>query len=461
MSESPAARAPRRAGFSLSALRTLLPVALLATFSLILSAPSLGLVAPLRPWLLPLLGEARLEAYQARKVQLGLDLSGGMDSTYRASSSDPEVISAAAQVLRARLALDGISGAEVRVQGADQIRAQVPCQDEARCQELREILETTDLLEFHQVLAEAPSPALLLPREGTRVLPLRPEEGRGENLWFVLQEPAALSGDHLAEVRVAFDPLTGDPVLHLRFDDEGTRRFADLSRQTVGRRVAVVLGGEVVTAPVMEQAIPNGQAVLRGRFQIDEARRLVRLLEAGSLPVPLVRLSRSTVGPTLGGESVVQSARAAAAGMAAVVVYTGLWYGRAGVVAGAGLVLNLLLQVAVLEGCGAALTLPGFAGIALTVGMAVDANVLCFERIREERAAGKSPRSARAAGFSKAWSAIVDSNLTTLLTALVLFLFGSGPVKGFAVTLGIGLASSLVASLWAVQRVLDAFDLSP
>lgn len=452
-------RRPSRAPRALSAqLRSLLPVLLITLLALYRAAPSLGLASLFRPFL----DDVPFAAYQEQRVALGLDLSGGMDAVYRVESEDPRLVRAAADVLRSRLALDGISGAEVRLQGEDQLRAQVPCQDEERCQELREVLEATDLLALHEVRAVAPSPVLLPPQTGTRALPgTLPPGTPGAPPWYLLDEAPALTGDALEEVRIGFAPLTGQPVLELDFDAAGTEAFAALSRRARGRQVAVVLGGEVVTAPVMEQEIPHGHAQLRGHFEIGEARRLVRLLQAGSLPAPLTRLSRSVVGPTLGAEAVVQSSRAALGGLAAVGGWMALCYGRAGVVASLGLGLNLVLQVAALELTGAALTLPGLAGVVLTVGMAVDANVLAFERIREELTAGRSRSSARIVGHRKALSAILDSNLTTLLTGVVLFFFGSGPVRGFAITLGLGLLCSMATALWMVPRLLETGDLTP
>jgi protein-export membrane protein SecD len=429
-----------------SSIFRLLSLLLLGGISLYFSAPSLSLAPLFRPFL----SQAAYQTYQDRKVQLGLDLSGGMDVIYQVQSLDPKVVQAAASVLRSRLALDGVSGAEVRVQQLDQLRAQVPCQDEQRCQDLWEILETADLLQLYEVLAEAPSPMQLTELAGTKVLALREPP-----TWFLVRERPGLTGEALQAVHIGFDSLTGSPVIELQFTREGGREFAALSRRTVGKRVAVVLGGEVVTVPVMEQEIATGQAQLRGHFEIQEARRLARLLQAGALPAPLVRLSRSTVGPTLGAEAVVQCARACAGGLGAVGIFMALKYGKAGVLSAVGVGLNLLMQTAALQLTGTALTLPGFAGVALTVGMAVDANVLCFERIREEREAGRSRRVALAVGFRKAWSAIIDSNLTTLLTSLILFLFGSGPVRGFAISLGLGILCSLVTALWAVRCLME------
>jgi len=220
--------------------------------------------------------------------------------------------------------------------------------------------------------------------------------------------------------------------------------------------VALVLAGEVLTAAAFEHEIRDGRAILRGDFDVAEVRRLVGLVGAGALPAPLTRLASSQVGPALGAAALRDGVRACGLGLAAVGAFMTARYRVAGALAAGGLVLNLALQVSSLQVLGAALTLPGVAGVILSVGMGVDAAVLAFERIREEREAGRTPRAALRNGFARSRSAVVDSNLTTALTAGVLYAFGSGPVRGFAVTLGLGLASAAVVALWALPRAMEA-----
>ncbi|MDE0373012.1 MAG: protein translocase subunit SecD, partial [Rhodospirillales bacterium] len=243
------------------------------------------------------------------------------------------------------------------------------------------------------------------------------------------------------------------PVVSLRFDAAGARRFGDLTTENVGRRFAIVLDGRVISAPVIREPIPGGSGQISGNFTFETASDLALLLRAGALPAPLVILEERTVGPSLGRDSIAAGTLAGQVALLLVIIYMVAVYGLFGVAADIALAVNIALLLGILSALGATLTLPGIAGIALTIGMAVDANVLIFERIREETRRGRSPVSAIDTGYRQALRAIIDANVTTLIAALVLFQMGSGPIRGFAVTLAVGVFTTMFCSL-IISRLL-------
>ncbi len=444
------------------------------------AAPSLGL---LPGWI----AGTPLAAWTARPVELGLDLAGGLELVFEArpgtgSPTPTHRVEEAAEVLRHRLDLYGVPLATVVREGAERIRVQVPGREAARLDRLRTAMTRTDLLTLHEVLAAAPDP-LSLPADipGLRVQgapPVEAPESRPDRstpgtveapdrdagpapeadtaAWYLLRTEPVLSGADLASARIDFDPLTGSPGIALATNETGRERLARATAALVGRPMAIVLGGRVYSAPVVEGPIRDGSARIRGSFPVEEARRLASLIEAGSLPVALAKVAEHRIEASLGADGVARTSRAAALGLVGVVAYVIAAYGRRGAAAGLGLALNLGLVVTTMQATGAVLTLPGIAGLALSLGMAVDASILILERIREEEAAGVPLRTARSKGFGKAWSAILDSNLTTLLTAGALYLFGQGPVRGFAITLSLGVVASLVSAVWALRVLLEA-----
>jgi SecD/SecF fusion protein len=279
---------------------------------------------------------------------------------------------------------------------------------------------------------------------------------------YILHEKAELTGDYLKESRVGigggYDPSTsGKPQIELEFTKAGAKRFGTVTGQNIQRQLAIVLDNIVYSTPVIQDKIPGGEAVINGSFTIDEAQDLVIILNAGNLPAPVNIIEERTVGPTLGEDSIKAGILAAIIGMSIVVLFMIIYYGLSGLIADIALAVNILFILAILAMFEATLTLPGIAGMILTIGMAVDANVLIFERIREELKAGKTPRSAVDSGFSRATITILDANITTLITALVLYQFGTGPLKGFAVTLSIGIVGSMFASIILVRAIFDGF----
>ena len=273
---------------------------------------------------------------------------------------------------------------------------------------------------------------------------------------YVVQKRSLLSGAELTRAEVQADPNSpGNWQVAIEFTPTGTRIFGEVTEQNVGKHLAIILDGNVYSAPRMNERIPGGRAVITGQFTVDDARDLAIVLRAGALPAPVVILEERTVGPSLGADSVRRGITAIVASAVVVVLFMMVYYRLAGLIADVALTLNLLILLACMAAFGATLTLPGIAGIALTIGMAVDTNILIFERIREELRVGKTPRSAIDAGFTRAFRTIIDTHLTVMVTAAILYNFGTGPVKGFAVSLFVGLAASLFTAYFFTRLLFD------
>lgn len=277
---------------------------------------------------------------------------------------------------------------------------------------------------------------------------------------FVLHEQAELTGEKLdaatTKIGQGYDPKTsGKPYVSLEFNKAGARIFKNVTGKNIKKRLAIVLDDVVYVAPVIQDKIPNGQAQITGSFALEEVQDLVIVLESGNLPAPVKVIEERTVGPSLGNDSIRAGVRAALLGLALVVIFMVIYYGLSGFVAVIALVMNMGFILAVLTSLQGTLTMPGIAGLILTIGMSVDANVIIFERIREELKAGKTVRSAVDAGFSRALVTILDANITTLITALVLYQFGTGPIKGFAVTLSIGIVGSMFSAIVLAKAIFD------
>ena len=274
---------------------------------------------------------------------------------------------------------------------------------------------------------------------------------------IAVRNQVSVSGDNLVDAQATTDPQTGQIGVSLRFNNVGARKFADISANSIGKQFAIVLDGKVLTAPVFRSAIPSGNAEISGGFRtIREANELALLLRAGSLPAPLKVVEERTVGPSLGADSIHDGRNATVIAFLMVSVFMFLGYSMFGVFANLALVFNMVLLFAGLSLLQATLTLPGIAGIAMTIGMAVDANVLIYERIKEELRAGTAALAAIEAGYERAMTTIIDSNLTTLIAAAVLYEFGSGPIRGFAVTTAIGISVSMFTAL-SVTKLVTAW----
>ncbi len=347
------------------------------------------------------------------------------------------------EIVRRRIDELGTREPTIQRQGEDRILVQVPGLKDS--QQLRDLLSTTAKLTFHMV-NEAADPSR---RPPPGYIKLRSEGGEV----LVIERRVRVSGENLTDAQAGFDQY-GRPVVNFTFDSMGARRFGDITRKHVGKRFAIVLDDKIISAPVIREPILGGRGQISGNFTIDSANQLAVLLRAGALPAPLRILEERSVGPDLGADSIAAGERAAVIGMVAVVVFMVLVYGWFGLAADLALLVNMILILGALSLLGATLTLPGIAGIVLTIGMAVDANVLIFERIREEIRLGRGPLRALEAGYSQAMSTILDANITTLIAAFLLFQFGSGPVRGFAVTLGIGILTSMFTAITLTRMVL-------
>jgi preprotein translocase subunit SecD len=272
---------------------------------------------------------------------------------------------------------------------------------------------------------------------------------------YLLKKRAPLTGESLTDARVQIDSQYGDPYVSISFDARGSRLFERITGENVGKRLAIVLDNTVYSAPVIRDKIGGGKAQITGNFTMEEAKDLAIVLRAGALPAPVRILEERTIGPSLGHDSIRMGLNSALVGGLLTILLVALYYKLSGLIADLALLLNIPLMMAGLAFFGATLTLPGIAGIILTIGMAVDANVLIFERIREEMRLGKPPRAAIEAGYNRAIVTILDSNVTTFIAALVLFQFGTGPIKGFAVTLSIGLLASFYTAVYFTRIIFD------
>ena len=363
------------------------------------------------------------------------------------------------ETIRNRVDQFGVSEPTITRQGTDRILIQLPgVQDPERAKAL---IGKTALLEF-RLLDEQTSveqaQAGRLP-EGSEILYQRrtDKETKAERkIPYVVQKRTLLTGSELTRAEVQADPNSpGNWQVAIEFTATGTRIFGEVTEQNTGKHLAIILDGTLYSAPRINERIPGGRAVITGQFAVEEARDLAIVLRAGALPAPVTILEERTVDPSLGADSIRQGMIAIVGSAAAVFVFMLIYYRLSGLIADVALVLNLVILLACMAAFGATLTLPGIAGIALTIGMAVDTNVLIFERIREERRLGKSVRSAIEAGFARALRTIIDTHLTVMVTAGILYNFGTGPVKGFAVSLFVGLAASLFTAYFFTRLLFD------
>ncbi|MCU0587129.1 MAG: protein translocase subunit SecD [Syntrophobacteraceae bacterium] len=364
----------------------------------------------------------------------------------------------ALETIRNRVDQFGVTEPDIRPQGEDRILIQLPgVQDPQRAVAL---IGKTALLEFKLVSEEASTQQLKdgkLPA-GVKMYPLRHTDattGQTTERQIVLRDRTLMTGESITNAEVRIDTQYNKPYVSLEFDSQGARQFERISGENVKRQLAIVLDGTVYSAPVIQEKISGGKASITGTFTMEEARDLAIVLRAGALPAPVKILEQRTVGASLGSDSIRQGLLASLLGGIVTIVFMLVYYKVSGFIADFALLLNIPLILACLAAFEATLTLPGIAGIILSVGMAVDANVLIFERIREELRLGKTPRAAVETGFDRATLTILDSNITTLIAAVVLFQFGTGPVRGFAVTLTIGIFASMFTAIIATRVIFD------
>jgi preprotein translocase subunit SecD len=357
----------------------------------------------------------------ASTVKQGLDLQGGTHVVLQAVDTpnakvDDDALNRSVKIIERRVNELGLTEPVIQRQGKDRIIVELPGVKDP--EKAIAMLGRTALLEFKDM-------------SGKTVM-------TGKDL----KDSKATVGQN------------GKPVVGLDFNDEGGRKFALLTSQNIGKQISILLDGEVLTSPVVNEAITGGKAQISGSRNIEEAEHLSILLRSGSLPVTLQILENRTVGPTLGQDSKDKSIKAFAIGLAGIFLFMAVYYRASGVVADIVLLFYTLLLLAIMRGLNATLTLPGIAGIILSIGMAVDANVLIFERFKEEIQSGKTLRSSIEAGFSRAFMTIFDSNITTIMAAAVLFYLGTGPIKGFAITLALGVLISMFTAVTVTRYML-------
>ena len=361
------------------------------------------------------------------------------------AESDERTLRQALEIIRRRIDEVGTREPTIQRQGSDRILIQVPGIGSA--EELKELIGTTAQLTFQPVETLTNDSGVAV-GYGQELLPSIEEEGR----YYVLKSAPVVTGEDLVDAQPSFDQ-NGRPAVNFRFNPSGARRFGDYTAENIGNPFAIVLDGEVISAPVIQSHIPGGSGIITGSFSVEESTNLAVLLRAGALPAKLSFLEERTIGPELGADSIEAGKVACVIAFVAVLAFMGLSYGLFGIFANVALIINIGLIFGLLSAIGATLTLPGIAGIVLTIGMAVDANVLIFERIREEIKTAKGPARAIELGYEKALSAILDANITTFITAVILFVMGSGPVRGFSVTLGLGIMTSVFTAIF-VTRLL-------
>jgi len=361
-------------------------------------------------------------------------------------ATDDRTIQQSLEIIRRRVDEVGTREPTIQRQGADRILIQVPGIGSAA--ELKALIGTTARLTFNPVVGRTSDPDAD-PGGRNVIYPSMDEEGT----YYILEPTPVVTGEELTDAQPAFDQ-NGRPAVNFRFNPSGARKFGDYTAQNIGSPFAIVLDDEVISAPVIQDHIAGGSGIITGRFSVEESTQLAVLLRAGALPAELTFLEERTVGPELGQDSIDAGQTAALVALFAVLVLIILSYGLFGVFASVALLMNVFLIFGILSAIGATLTLPGIAGIVLTIGMAVDANVLVFERIREELKTAKGPARAIELGYEKALSAIVDANITTFIIAAILFTLGSGPVRGFAVTLGIGILTSVFTAIFVTRLLI-------
>jgi len=392
------------------------------------------------------------------KIDISPDGKGSMTlSPESIEQRNRAVVEQSIEVVRRRIDETGTKEPLIQRQGNDRIIVQLPGIEDPG--EVKRLLGTTAKMTFRMVDEEAGPVSLSdngVPRAnvppGSEILKVEDKTDRVQ--YLVIKKQIGINGDNLIDAQATFERDSGTPAVSLKFNAIGARKFAELSGNNIGRRFAIVLDDKVISAPVFRSLIPNGEGIISGSFTAQETHELSLLLRAGALPAPLHVIEERTVGPSLGADSIRDGQLATVLAFIFVAVFMVLNYSLFGVYADVALAFNLIFLFAALSLLQATLTLPGIAGIALTIGMAVDANVLIYERIKEELRNGLRPIAAVEAGYTRAITTIVDSNLTTLIGAAVLFEFGTGPIRGFAVTLALGIVISLFTSISLTRLIV-------
>ena len=396
----------------------------------------------------------------SRPFRLGLDLSGGTQLVYKADLSEiaPTDVNDSMVSLRdtieRRVNLFGVAEPIVQTEKGGALAG------ESQERLIVELPGVTDTEKAIAMIGQTPSLEFRLLKENLK----SPDEGTPLVQVKDMFEPAAIAGKHIERAELKFGNgqgnLSNQPVVVLHFNSEGTTIFADLTQKYVGRPFGIFLDGILISIPYIREPIPDGTAVISGNFTPDSAKELVRNLNFGALPVPVELLTTETVGGTLGGEAVERGIVSGAIGLSAVIVFMLLWYRLPGVIASLALILYVILSLAVFKLIPVTLTAAGIAAFTLSIGMAVDANVLIFERMKEEMRGGKNAKDAIRDGFARAWLSIRDSNISSMITAVILFWFGTSLVKGFALVFGLGVLISMLTAISVSRTFLLALGMS-
>ncbi len=364
-------------------------------------------------------------------------------------ATDKRTMEQSLEIIRRRVDEAGTREPTIQRQGEDRILIQVPGIGSAT--ELKDLIGKTAKLTFHVVVGRTSDKNARL-RSRQILLP----DQQDKNSYYILEKTPVITGDQLVEAQASFDQ-NNQPAVSFRLNPTGGRIFGEFTANNIGTLFAIVLDNEVVSAPRINSHIPGGSGIITGNFTLDSTTKLAIQLRAGALPAKVVYLEERTIGPELGQDSIEAGRIASVVAFVAVLAFMILSYGLFGLFANIALIFNVAMIFALLSVIGATLTLPGIAGIVLTIGMAVDANVLVFERIREELKSSKGPARAIELGYERAFSAIIDANITTLIAAVILFVMGSGPVRGFAITLGFGIVTSVFTAIWVTRLLISTW----
>ena len=399
-----------------------------------------------------------------KKIKRGLDLQGGIyvvlevEQPPKGEKKLSDVTDRALEVIRNRIDALGVTEPVIQKEGINRIIVELP--GVKNPEKAIELIGKTALLEFK--LVNDDSGALKKAEEGDipegyELLYMKEKDDRDiyrDSYPLLVKKEPELTGSGLQDAYVGYDP-SGFPDVNLKFSKNGAKEFEKVTRKNVGKRLAIVLDGVIKSAPSIRERISGGKAQITGKFSMSEAKELAIVLRAGALPAKVNMIYKELVGPSLGKTYIRQGFRSALYGGIIVLVFMVVYYSVFGLLADFALAMNILILLGIMATIRGVLTLPGIAGIALTCGMAVDANVLIFERIREEMKSGKSSKSSVDSGYQRAWSAIVDSNITTLIVALILFFLGQGPVRGFGLTLSVGILANLFTAVFVTKTIAD------
>jgi len=395
----------------------------------------------------------------------GLDINKAADFVYTIRLVPLEIevvkdlaVGQAVETIRNRLDQFGLAEPSVTRQGASDIVVELPGiktpQEEQRARELIAKPANLELMEVDELKSD--QVYNLTDEEAKEMGNLILEDTNDPQIKYLVKQIPILTGSEVVDAKVAFDQQSNQPIINFTLSTFGAKVFGDFTAKSIGKRLAVVLDGKVFSAPNIRERIGGGSGQISGNFTVHEAGSVAIALRSGALPAPVIMLEKRSVGPSLGADSIEASMFALISGFALVVIFMIVYYGFAGIISNIALVTNLFIIVAVMAMFGATLTLPGMAGIVLTVGMAVDANVIINERIRELLKQGKSVHKAIEDGYKNAMSAILDANITTLLVAVILYVYGTGPIKGFAITISIGILASMITAILGTHGIYEA-----